>query len=80
MPMAYLCLKPKTEIPIYFSAMGERSAYIAGKYADRLTTVANVQRFKEVILPNFERGCTRSWKRSCDNRKSRLDRRWSWGS
>jgi len=56
MPMAYLYLKPKTEIPIYFSAMGERSAYIAGKYADKLMTVANVQRFKEVILPNFERG------------------------
>jgi coenzyme F420-dependent glucose-6-phosphate dehydrogenase len=56
MPMAYLYLKPKTEIPIYFSAMGEKSAYIAGKFADRLMTVASVERYKTVILPNFEKG------------------------
>ncbi|MEM1518034.1 MAG: LLM class flavin-dependent oxidoreductase [Nitrososphaerota archaeon] len=56
MPMVLLYLKPKTEIPIYLSAMGEKSAYIAGKYADRLMTVASVERYRSVILPNFEKG------------------------
>ncbi len=56
MPMAFLYLKPKTDIPIYFSAMGEKSAYMAGKYADRLMTVANIERYSSTILPNFEKG------------------------
>jgi coenzyme F420-dependent glucose-6-phosphate dehydrogenase len=56
MNMAFLYLKPKTEIPIYFSAMGEKSSYIAGKYADILLTVANLDKFRNVILPNFEKG------------------------
>ncbi|MEM3394628.1 MAG: LLM class flavin-dependent oxidoreductase [Nitrososphaerota archaeon] len=60
MPLAFLYLKPKAEIPIYFSAMGEKSAYVAGKYADRLLTVASLERYRTVILPNFEKGCLES--------------------
>lgn len=60
MPFAFLYLKPKTEIPIYFSAMGEKSAYVAGKHADRLMTVAGIERYRTVILPNFEKGCAES--------------------
>ncbi len=56
MPMAFLYLKPKTEIPIYFSAIGEKSAYIAGKYADRLMTVADAKKYSAIILPSFEKG------------------------
>lgn len=56
MSMAFLYLKPRTEIPIYFSAMGERSAYVAGKCADRLMSVADVEKYRLVILPNFEKG------------------------
>jgi len=52
----FLYLKPKTQIPIYFSAMGEKSALMAGKYADRLMTVSKLDEFKNIILPKFEEG------------------------
>lgn len=60
MPLAFLYLKPRTEIPIYFSAIGRKSAYIAGKYAGRLMTVANIEEYRSAILPSFEQGCRES--------------------
>lgn len=57
----YLYTKPKTKIPIYFSAVGKNAAYCAGKYGDHLVTLSprnNADRLKSVILPSFKQGCS----------------------
>jgi coenzyme F420-dependent glucose-6-phosphate dehydrogenase len=58
----YLYTKPKGPIPIYFSAIGKRSAYFAGRYADTLVTICprnNLEKFRGSILPEFRRGLKR---------------------
>jgi G6PDH family F420-dependent oxidoreductase len=52
----YLYTKPKTDIPIYFSALGEKSAVYAGMYGDHLITIATPKRCREAIFPNFDEG------------------------
>lgn len=56
----YLYTKPKTEIPIYFSALGKKAAFYAGMYGDHLITIATPEKCKEVIFPNFEEGLRKS--------------------
>jgi G6PDH family F420-dependent oxidoreductase len=51
-----LYTKPKTNIPIYFSAMGPKAAAYAGRFGDHLVTIASPSRCKDVIFPNFEEG------------------------
>jgi len=54
-----LYTKPKTNIPFYFSAVGEKSAFLAGKHAGNiitLTTHNSLERCGKVILPAFEKG------------------------
>jgi secondary-alcohol dehydrogenase (coenzyme-F420) len=46
---------PKTP-PIYISAMGKKSSYLAGKYADRLISSGNAEAMRTVVFPNFDRG------------------------
>lgn len=48
--------KPKTQIPIYFSAIGEKSAYMAGKHTDKLMTAGTVERCEGTIFPRFDEG------------------------
>ncbi len=50
----FLYTKPKTRIPIYFSAIGKKAAAIAGTYGDNLVTFNSVERCKELIFPLFE--------------------------
>lgn len=55
----HLYTKPKTEIPIYFSAIGKKAAWFAGKYADKLVTLGprnNVEKLREEILPSYQSG------------------------
>ena len=55
----YLYTRPKTKIPIYFAATGERSAYFAGKYGDKLVTISprnTIRRIKDAILPSYKKG------------------------
>ncbi len=56
MEKVFFHLKPKSQIPIYVSAVGVKSAYEAGRYADRLMSVGTVERMKDVIFPRFEEG------------------------
>ncbi len=49
-----LYTKPKTKIPIYFSAIGEKAASYAGLYGDHLITIAPPSRCRDVIYPKFE--------------------------
>ena len=56
MENVHLHLKPKTQIPVYFSAFGENSAYAAGKCSTRLMTGGTVERCRDVIFPKFEEG------------------------
>lgn len=58
-----LYTKPKTRIPIYFSAVGKRTAYFAGLQADTLVTIGprnDVEKFQSVIVPEFRRGLRES--------------------
>ena len=48
--------KPKKPIPIYWSALGPKSAILAGKHGDHLMTSGTPEFFKDTILPSFEKG------------------------
>ena len=45
----YLYTKPKTEIPIYFSAMGIKAASYAATYGDNLVTQGSVEKCQKII-------------------------------
>jgi G6PDH family F420-dependent oxidoreductase len=45
----FLYTKPKTKIPIYFSALGSKAASLAGMYGDHLVTINPVERAREII-------------------------------
>ena len=55
----YLYTKPKKVIPIYFSAVGKKAAFNAGKYADKLVTLSprnSIGKLGEEILPAYRDG------------------------
>ena len=55
----YLYTKPKSRIPVYFSAIGRRAARLAGEYGDALVTICprnSLQTMREVILPAYRQG------------------------
>jgi alkanesulfonate monooxygenase SsuD/methylene tetrahydromethanopterin reductase-like flavin-dependent oxidoreductase (luciferase family) len=62
MDKAFLYVKPKRPIPIYFSAIGEKAAFYAGKHGDHLITVNTRQRCRDMIFPQFERGAREAGK------------------
>ena len=54
-----LFTKPRTNISMYVSAIGPKAAFLAGKYGDNLITLSSnnsIERFKETILPAFDKG------------------------
>lgn len=56
----HLYTKPKTRIPIYFSAVGKRTAYFAGKFGDHLVTLTREtsgRKLREDIIPAYRNGC-----------------------
>jgi len=59
MKQVYLYTKPKSDLSVYFSAIGEKAAYCAGKYADHLVTLSlhnQLDRCRDIIFPSFDRG------------------------
>jgi len=56
MDKAFLYVKPKRSIPIYFSAIGEKAAFYAGMHGDHLITVNTQEKCRHVIFPQFEKG------------------------
>jgi coenzyme F420-dependent glucose-6-phosphate dehydrogenase len=56
MDKAFLYVKPRRSIPIYFSAIGEKAAFYAGMYGDHLITVNTQEKCRDVIFPQFEKG------------------------
>jgi G6PDH family F420-dependent oxidoreductase len=51
--------RPRTNIEIYFSALGEKAAYNAGRYGDHLVTLSpgvSADRIRDVLLPRFREG------------------------
>jgi len=55
----FLYTKPRKKIPIYFSAIGKRAAYYAGKYSDHLVTLSprnSPAKLKDQIIPSFRSG------------------------
>ncbi len=58
-PFYQLYTRPKTKIPVYFSAIGKRAAYYAGLHADYLVTLSprnNLEKLKNDLLPAFRKG------------------------
>ncbi|MGA2664682.1 MAG: LLM class flavin-dependent oxidoreductase [Nitrososphaerales archaeon] len=54
-----LYTKPRTKLDIYFSAVGEKAAYNAGRYGDHLVTLSpgnSAERIRDVLLPRFREG------------------------
>ena len=65
MKQVYLYTKPKTELNIYFSGVGIKSAFYAGKIGDGLITVTAINSYencKSEIFPSFERGAREAGK------------------
>jgi G6PDH family F420-dependent oxidoreductase len=58
----FLYTRPKTRIPIYFSALGPKAASIAGEYGDHLVTMGTPERCADVIFPAFESGARKAGK------------------
>ncbi|MDG6925856.1 MAG: LLM class flavin-dependent oxidoreductase [Nitrososphaerota archaeon] len=55
----YMYTKPRTRLEMYFSAVGPKAAYRAGRYGDHLVTLSpwnNAERIRDVILPEFRKG------------------------
>lgn len=50
----FLYTKPKSRIPICFSALGVKSAEYAGIYADHLITISSPEKCEQEIFPSFE--------------------------
>ena len=63
---AFLYVKPKTHIEVYFSAIGEKAAEAAGRYGDHLYSLNLMEKCRDVTFPAFERGAERAHK---DKRK-----------
>jgi G6PDH family F420-dependent oxidoreductase len=69
MGLTKLYLRPKTNLPIYISAVGEKAAYQAGRHADRLISSGNAQRMRDVVFPRFDEGA-----RSAGRNPSRMEK------
>jgi coenzyme F420-dependent glucose-6-phosphate dehydrogenase len=63
MDQVFLYTKPKSTIPIYFSAIGVKAAGYAGQYGDNLVTTGNsAKECRDIIFPAFEAGARKSGK------------------
>jgi len=62
MKEVYLYTRPKTRIPIYYSALGLKAAAFAGEYGDHLVTIGTPERCSRVIFPAFEAGARKAGK------------------
>ena len=58
----FLYTRPKTRIPIYYSALGPKAAAFAGEYGDHLVTIGTPERCAEVIFPTFDAGARKAGK------------------
>lgn len=59
---AFLYVKPKTKIEVYFSAIGAKAAEIAGRYGDHLYSLNLMEKCRDVTFPAFERGARKAGK------------------
>lgn len=65
MNQVYLYTRPRTDLKVYFSAVGEKFAEIAGRYGDGLITLGSrnpLERCRDIIFPSFERGAKNAGK------------------
>ncbi|MEM1534184.1 MAG: LLM class flavin-dependent oxidoreductase [Nitrososphaerota archaeon] len=60
MSKAFLYVKPKGHVPIFFSAGGPKAATYAGMYGDHLMTYGTVERCRDFIFPAFEQAARES--------------------
>ena len=58
----FLYTRPKSRIPIYFSALGPKAAAYAGKYGDHLVTIGTPENCATVLFPAFEEGARKAGK------------------
>ncbi len=65
----YLYTRPRTKMPVYFSAVGEKAAFYAGSFGDHLVTLSpqnDVERIRDVLLPQYQKGCADAGKKGGD--------------
>jgi len=58
----FLYTKPKTNIPVYFSALGPKAAVYAGRFGDHLVTIASPEKCRNLIFPKFAEGVRKEGK------------------
>ena len=59
MKQVFLYTKPKTDLKVYFSAVGEKFAELSGMHSDGLITLTSRhsrEHLRDVIFPSFDRG------------------------
>jgi len=56
MDKVFLYVKPSKPIPVYFSALGKKSAHYAGMHGDHLMTSTTLEHCRGVIFPSFDEG------------------------
>lgn len=65
MNKVFLYTKPKTDLKVYFSAVGEKFAEISGRNGDGLITLGSrnhFERCRDIIFPSFDNGAKKSGK------------------
>jgi len=58
----FLYTKPKSQIPIFFSAIGKQAARFAGTYGDHLVTINPPEVCRDIIFPEFESAARKAGK------------------
>ncbi|MFI5421250.1 MAG: LLM class flavin-dependent oxidoreductase, partial [Nitrososphaerales archaeon] len=58
----FLYTRPKSRIPIYFSALGPKAAVYAGKYGNHLVTIGTPENCARVLFPAFEQSARKAGK------------------
>jgi len=53
---AFLYVKPKKKVEVYFSAIGAKAAQMAGRYGDHLYSLNTLEKCRDVAFPAFEKG------------------------
>jgi coenzyme F420-dependent glucose-6-phosphate dehydrogenase len=56
----FLYTKPKSRIPIYFSAIGKQAARFAGTFGDHLVTINSPELCREIVFPTFDSAARKS--------------------
>ena len=62
---------PEQRVPLYIAANGPMSAGVAGRYADGLLTIVDIDRYENVLVPAVEKGADKAGRNPDDVKRIR---------